>query len=404
MGSRQTNTIKERQAREQAHEQKILAILASSSKRLDDVKEAKRQKKKSLGELIRLTNFAGIGGNAIRPIEAYIPRSYNLEKQVVGLIDHLYVRYRVPGFLYYACLARPHDAKSGKPLDPMLDVPQDPFMERNGWMYRQWFVTIAQGGSFHKQVRDIMTSREATVFLSAPPDNLIHENVWWARMTVAGLPPAVKSHLIRSILGQCHIVDTTNRLRDVIAFFARYHVDMNRSTLGEVTDFIAWKLRHDPEFGLKGRTIGSVVRLCNEWHQHMQKAKLGSLVTWTGLGKATWQFVTEKAVWQGMELRSNRDLLAEGKKQKHCVYSYVQQCVGGRSFIFSIRGSIKAFSHYDEDGAVVWNALDELSRLTIEVNARGVIVQIRGQLNRPPSPEEMKIVRRWAGEIGFTFN
>jgi hypothetical protein len=404
MGSKLTTTIKERRAREQAREQRILSVLTNSNKRLDDLKEAKRQKKKSLGELIRLTNFAGIGGNAIRPIEAYIPRSYNLQKQVYGLIDHLYVRYRVPGFLYHACLDRAYETKPVSAAAPVLDVRKDPFMERNGWMYRQWFVTIAQGGSFHKQVKDIMTSREATVFLSAPIDNLIHENVWWARMTVAGLPPAVKSHLLRSILGQCHFVDTTTRLRDVIAFFARYHVDMNRSTLGEITDFIAWKLRFDPEFSLKGRTIGSVVRLCNEWHVHMQKAKLGSLVMWPGFGKSTWQFVTEKTVWQGIELHSNRDLLAEGKKQRHCVYSYVQQCVAGRSFIFSIRGSTKAFSHYDENGAVVWNPLDEQSRVTVEVNARGVIVQIRGPLNRAPGPEEMKIVRRWAGELGFTFN
>src|SRR3569833_2799686 len=179
---------------------------------------------------------------------------------------------------------------------------------------------------------------------------------------------------------------------------------MDKVTIGEVIDFLAWKLRFDLDFSIKGRTVGSIVRLCDEWHVQMQKAKLGSAVVWPGTGKMPWQYVGDRIVWQAMELRSNKDLLAEGRKQRHCVYSYVQQCLAGRSFIFSLRGSTKAFAGYDADGKVIWDGVDEQTRLTVEVNARGVFVQIRGQLNRKAVPDEMAVLRRWSGELGFTFN
>jgi hypothetical protein len=403
MGSKSTTSIKERWERQQAAEARILQVLSSSNKRLEEAREAKRHKKKSLGELLAMTNFTGIEAYALRPIDSYVPKSYNVERQVYALIDHMYVKYKVPGFLYQACLAQPVRTKIGTLQPSPIGVRVDPFANKH-WDYRHWFVTIAQGGSFRKKVKDIMTSREAAEFLNAPATNLIHENVWWARMTVAGIPHNVKSHVLNRILSTFDFTDADGRLREAIAFYARYYVDMNKSTLAEITDFLAWRLNNDPTFRLQGRTLTSVTRLSNEWHILMQKAKLGSNITWAGLGIAGWENVTKNAVWRMAELQSNRDLLNEGRKQKHCVYSYVQHCIAGRSYIFSLRGSNKAFSHYDCDGNIVWNAVDEFTRITVEVNSQRAIVQVRGALNRAATEEERKILRMWAGEKGFTYN
>ena len=51
--------------------------------------------------MLRLGNVADYRG--LRPLETYVPRSHNFEKQVIGLINHLYVRYPVPSFLYPVC-------------------------------------------------------------------------------------------------------------------------------------------------------------------------------------------------------------------------------------------------------------------------------------------------------------
>jgi hypothetical protein len=102
-----------------------------------------------------------------------------------------------------------------------------------------------------------------------------------------------------------------------------------------------------------------------------------------------------------VELRNNRELLNEGRKQKHCVYSYVQWCMAGRSAIFSLRGYSKRVAGYTPEGQILWEKENELTRVTIEVNHQRAVVQVRGPLNRQPFQEEKYILRLWAGEKGL---
>src|SRR5207249_538615 len=104
-----------------------------------------------------------------------------------------------------------------------------------------------------------MTGKEAFTFLNAPANGRIYENVWRAKMMVAGLPVAVIEKLIGRIFCEYLFDDPDGRLAEVIQFYARYHRDMNRVTFGEITDFLAWKSRNDAAFRLKGRTVSSVV-------------------------------------------------------------------------------------------------------------------------------------------------
>ena len=134
-----------------------------------------------------MLSLTGIRYHALRPAETYVPRSHNLDKQLTGLLNHLFVKYPVPDFLYQVCLS--DGSKTAKKPRHMDDF------TRAQEVYRQWFITLAQGGSFPKAVKGIMTSREACVFLSAPWGRKIHENVWWAKMTVAGVSQYAHRHL-----------------------------------------------------------------------------------------------------------------------------------------------------------------------------------------------------------------
>ena len=49
-------------------------------------------------------------------------------------------------------------------------------------IFREWFICLAQGGSFQKIVSGIMTKKEAVVFLKGPYQNEIIKNVWWAKL------------------------------------------------------------------------------------------------------------------------------------------------------------------------------------------------------------------------------
>lgn len=389
-------SLKERKKQEQEKEAKILHALTCRKKILAEAKRENRRKKKSVDELLSLLMLTGVSSHILRPAEGYVPRSHNLDRQLTELIEHLFVQYPVPSFLYQVCLADKASAAQGQQRGPVDDF------SRAQQVYRQWFVTLAQGGSFPKAAKSVMTSKEAFVFLRAPPGRKVHENVWWAKMTVAGVPERLIGELIARVFTSHLPDDPDGRLGEAILFLARQHQDLTKNSLDKVTDFLAHKLRYDRQFRMQGRTASSVVKLSNEWHLQMQRAKLGKHIQWNGLGIADWSYEDKTEVWDVIELKDNKELVNEGRKQKHCVYSYVHRCVEGRSFIFSLRACRKLAADYDAEGRPIWDKTFETRRITIEVGASRGIVQVRGPLNRPPSPEERDILRRWAGEKGIT--
>ncbi len=376
--------LSERKEQERQRELRIQHAFTSRKKVLEKSKRTSKQKRKSVSDLLWQLNLCGIQGKELRPAYSYVSKSYNLDRQLAGLVNHMFARYPAPAFLYQAC-----KKWTGDPFECMHET------------YRDWLVTLAQGGSFPKLVKGIMTSREAFTFLSAPAANRIHENVWWAKMKVAGLPNSIIEKLTERIFGHYFFDDPDGRLAEVIQFYARYHADMDKVTFGEITDFVTWKLRNDAVFSLRGRTVTSVIKLTNEWHVLMQKAKLGHSVEWKGLGIPDWEFEAKDRIWTVTELRNNKELLNEGRKQKHCVYSYVHACVGGRAAIFSLRAYRKLVAAYNEDGTPIWDRSFELDRITVEVNNNRMVVQVRGSLNRGATDEEKRLLRQWVGDHGL---
>ena len=382
---------KERQAREAARELEIASVLAHRGKKLDALKRENKQKKKSVPELLARLDIDNIRSLACQDANDYRSRSYNMDRQIHGLIRHMFARYPVPDFLCEACIGLPKNVRRTNRLE-----------ETRRCEYRQWLVTVGLGGSFAQAVKGTMTRKEAHLFLCAPPHHTILQNVWWARMKSADIPSGTIEKLLEKPFGTLDFADPDGRLADCIRFYSRFHGEMDRVTFSEVTDFIAWKITNDPSFRMAGRTAASVIKLSNEWHRQIQKAKIESHVTWPGFGIPNWQRVTKDLVWEVTELRDNTELMREGSKQRHCVYSYVDYCRAGRSSIFSVRGYTKAFSHYDENKEVVWAKIHEVNRVTIEVRYDRTIVQARGPLNRSLSDIEKDVLKVWAGEKGFT--
>lgn len=346
-------------------------------------KREKRQPNIPLADMVMLLDLRGIEHRAIRPLSAYDPSSRDLRKRLMGLVEHLFVTYRVPRFLLRACMRE--------------EIPFDDLRP----MYREWLVTIGQGGSFQKLVKPFMTGKEAHLFLFAPDRNRIHQNVWWAKMKAAGLPDDLIDRLIDRLFTYFRFDDPGERLVETIRFYARYNDQIDMAKLGEITDCLSWKLRNEPEFHMKGRTIGSVTRLTNRWHVEMQKARLDRIIEWPGLQIRDWEFVSGDRLWTVVELRTNRELLYEGRAQKHCVFSYVDRCVAGGSAIFSMRAYPKIAAGCAEAGSVVREATAELTRMTLEVGSNRVIGEIGGLMNRPATLEEVRVLRSWAREKGL---
>lgn len=85
------------------------------------------------------------------------------------------------------------------------------------------------------------------------------------------------------------------------------------------------------------------------------------------------------------QLMNSADLIAEGKKQNHCVGTYTWSCRRGYTFIFVIRGAERAFHQ---------------TCLTIEVSRHKQIRQVKGPWNRTPNAQEKKVVQEWARLAG----
>lgn len=374
------------EAARDAQIQKALAA-ARQEERKADHGPTKRRENEYLARYIGLPLHTRL---AIRFAGQHQAKSYNLSRQVIGLIDHLFVRYRPPHFLYRAML-------SSKGLDLVYGPGEWPRLrDRNHAesIYRDWFLKVARGESFAKASKDVFTKKEAHWFLQAPDGNTIVQNIFWARAAAAGLPRAACDFLVDRFDNSL-VARIGDRLADVLRFYAVAWPQMGRNEREEITDFVR-SAAYDRAFSFKGRTFGSMRKLSEEWHGRVHAATVREYRSWS-CGLPLWQVRSKGQVVRAIELTNNRALADEGRRQKHCVFSYVSHCLRGASRIVSFRWYLVARD--DVEPSL------EQERVTVEVrSATRQVVQIRGKLNRSATEQEMQSIREWAGAYGLTID
>lgn len=387
--------------------------LAASNVYVKQKRDEKRNKKKTIEALMKQVEYGNIADNMIRGLDEYKPKSYNPERQIVDLLKHMFVKYNVPSFMYQ-CLIRNKEIQASdrhawddpdyrnREIERRASLKNKFFFMDD--LFREWFIVIAQGGSFQKKVKDLMSKKEAVYFLTRGKNDIsIVENIWWAKLMCAGFEKGIAEKLLERIFKDHFPDDPDGRLAELMNFFLHHHKNMGRDEFSSICDFVRNKLMADRQFRFKGRTLSSMIKLSNEWHMLQIKAKLGSNVKWPGYEHPVWFKVTNKHLFEVVELTNNKDLLNEGRKQHHCVYSYVRACAEGRCSIFSLR-IYQRKNHalsLDEANYNVFKGSEE-SRITMEVSrANDSVVQIRGSFNRGATVHEMEAIKFWSGEKGF---
>ena len=219
-------------------------------------------------------------------------------------------------------------------------------------------------------------------------------------MAAAGIPDRVAEQLVYGGFSRFPFDHEDDRLNQAIAFFARWHSDLTLANSLAILNFIAWQLRNDPGFSFRGRTGRSMLILASDWQEQMRSARLETPLAWKGLSIRDWTLETDTCRWVVVQLRTNRELLEEGRRQRHCVYSYVDRCFSGHSAIFSLRAYARS-----ESGGVdaVPDPATERSRITIEVDRHKTIVQALGRRDRLPVSDEIRMLKVWAAEVGLTW-
>lgn len=178
----------------------------------------------------------------------------------------------------------------------------------------------------------------------------------------------------------------------VIAWFSKNPMlDLNQ--LGPLIDYINHRRADDGDFSMKGRSALAMLRGMEEWHGELQRIKEFKAHNYESTGFKPGRYQIKKRLrighitenWTIDEILTSSELAAEGRVQKHCVYSYSRSIASGQISIWSMK-------------------MNGERMITIEVwNKPKTINQTRGKHNRATTADEFRIIQRWAQENGFEF-
>lgn len=322
----------------------------------------------------------------VRDADTFISRTYSVERQVEELIDHLFVRYPVPRFLYRTLLN-----PAGRELVRR---------EQRAVAYRRdrkavvdWeqslFMAAAQGRSVAKLLSDHLTKKEAHFFLLAPDQYDATTNLLWAQLTAAGVKSPTRELLIERFKDGPALERLGARRGDLLRFFARYGAQMTAATRQSILDF-TMAMVNVRGFSFAGRTLGSMAKLSREWHRQNKWGTSRVYRSWPGTLEA-WEVRTPKLWVRAFELTNSQALHEESLRQNHCVFTYLPMCVSGAVRIVRL-----AWMHDLASGPA------EATRVTVEVSTlRKKVMQALGRSNRSLSDDERRVVRQWASARGL---
>lgn len=296
------------------------------------------------------------------------PRTWN----DASLVQHLFVRYEVPSFLWAEW--------SGEPSIPRLK-----------WL--AWFILLAQGGSLRRAA-------------GACNWNIPSRFEYYLRMAPAGLSPieactfaevmrlgGTRTDSRRILSNPAFVVDTTEVAEeDTRSQFWEATVRWVIAHGTVLTDedcerILAWAMHEyteaerwsRPPFSWKGRSLQAVLRRSLDYQRQLERP--WAAYRWRRHG---WDWKpTDPGLdgWSFVELTTGEALFQEGQAMRHCVANYATQCAEGYSAIVSVR-------------------YQDARRLTVEVApATGQLVQAKGPSNRIAGGEELRVIRCWLNTV-----
>lgn len=174
-------------------------------------------------------------------------------------------------------------------------------------------------------------------------------------------------------------------------------VQLNRS--GELTDNAQAAM---PDFSLKGRTYGSLMRMIRQWHDWLNDAEhFRQVLDNYGTTEVKWKkspigdyhyYPTQDSLqWYSIqEVTNSKELFEEGQEMHHCVSAYLSRCISGYCSIWSLSLNDLFVGKYKV--------------ITIEVDEYDCIVQARGVYNRMPDREEVAMLKDWASVQSLKYN
>ena len=319
----------------------------------------------------------------IRPIETWKSTTHNRDRQFASLLRWLFVQYDMPFFM------------------------DSVWYDRDSFNWILWYIEIGMGMSSYKVLKEKtgLTRKMAHYFMKAPNGITVKQAIRWAQVMGYGGDERI-AHAIIS----CNIIN-----RSYSEFWASFihlivrNPIMDLQQIGPMVDYLGNQIAEDINYSIKGRTIDSILKRTEEWHQHLTKEKKIKGQTWDGIALPNWKLIEGKkkdiepdekylgekqTLYTITQILSGNALSAEGRAMRHYVYSYTNACISGRSSIWSLK------KDQSEQGRRI-----ERHLVTIEVdNNNRSVVQAKGYCNRSPDPKEKMLIHKWANEFDLSIS
>ncbi|MBA4852577.1 PcfJ domain-containing protein [Emticicia sp. BO119] len=320
-----------------------------------------------LGALIQIAKYRSLW---IRPLEDWKPKTKSEHERFKELIAFLFAKYAFPPFLNYI------------------------FFYQEDFFFIRDFIFLAQGGSIKHINSTIPLSQKMKVeFMRSPEGFRVFEAFRHAQVLGLGGDELLAHRIAYSWLGRKEKRDETfwEKFIPILIAGGMFNYDK----IGELIDYVRHELNENKTYTLKGRTLTSLMRQSDLWHEGLtftKEQKMEKFAVWKPLFSELFEVIEgvgEKAnQYKMVELLSNKELMDEGNKMNHCVATYSSYCSKGRTRIVSLRKYQCGF---------------EMERLaTIEVNlASGRVVQAKYRFNKPISEKAKSLLTQWVDAQGF---
>ncbi|MEP4052493.1 MAG: PcfJ domain-containing protein [Litorimonas sp.] len=349
-----------------------------------------------LDPLIRLWHRRG---QWRRPIQEWRPKSYNRERQFASLLRHLMADYDVPVFMDTVWLR--NDTGSAN--------------------YRDAWVHVGRGKNIRtaKALPMSLSKKAAHQILSAPEELTFEHALKWAHMQTFNLRPRACAALLGSRWG-AEFEEPT--FWDSVIRFLAANPMISPDMIGPMVDFIyAQKfegpvllidgdeiLRDDPPhagFSMRGRDGQALLDQIESWHRELGRteARRGNGrramdATYCRSGWKPSQSIEklndkENAIWRFVEILTESDLHEEGRKMRHCIYSYHPRVQSGYCSVWSLQVSREGGPHHGSFKR----------HLTVEVSSNGRINEARGFANKLPTGRAKTLLKAWAEQNRLSF-
>lgn len=327
----------------------------------------------------------------VRPLVDWKIDSRNQTYAFLSLIDHLFVRYEVPKFLYHCWFN-----EDGRVAVYELDI----------------FVHLAAGNSIRTANTGLPCSKKAAHYFTQAPENVsLKEAFRWAQVRAQGGTPSLANTINSTFLGQQY--SDPDFWNSVIHWFIQ-HPNLNKRYVLSIVNYLNNQrfgvgnfyriIRYvhgrerqeerrepaaQPGLSMKGRSATTLLRDVIRWRTEMEAYGKDTRYIWSSSNIRPLEYEdAHGTIWSIRELLGNGALFHEGRRMQHCVSGYSQSCAAGISTIWSMSRN--------DNG-------NPSQVLTIEVNPkRRVILQARGRNNREPSETEFEVLRQWFRRADLT--